>query len=293
MKRALLLSALLVAASVPALAAELPVKAPPPPPPPPPVYNWTGFYAGVNGGYSFGRARSSVSFLTPGAAFIVPPAGSVLNHRTNLNGGVAGGQIGWNWQINNLWVLGFEADGQWSGEKGTSNFLCAATVPGGSVCVPGVTALPIGVNGTTVVADTKIQWFGTARGRAGITFAPTMFGFQSALLYATGGIAFGGVKTEAALVGVTPGGTRVAFAGERGDTRVGWTVGGGIEASLWTNWTAKVEYLYVDLSSIDTAVRPATFPIGAVVTSRITDNVIRAGFNYQFAPTPSPVVARY
>src|SRR4051812_33342377 len=89
------------------LPARMPVKAPVMMPE---VYNWTGFYIGGDGGYSWGRSRTDTNFVTtPGGVAIVPPAGSVTSNNFNLNGGVAGGQAGYNWQTNN-WVVGLETD---------------------------------------------------------------------------------------------------------------------------------------------------------------------------------------
>src|SRR5436309_522834 len=84
------------------LPARMPVKAPVMVPE---AYNWTGFYIGGNGGYSWGRSRTDVTFTGPGATPIVPPAGSVTSNTFNLDGGIAGGQAGYNWQTSN-WVVG-------------------------------------------------------------------------------------------------------------------------------------------------------------------------------------------
>jgi outer membrane immunogenic protein len=63
-----------------------------------------------------------------------------------------------------------------------------------------------------------------------------------------------------------------------------------------SNWSAKIEYLYVDLGKISsTAIFPtaAGVPLGVSLNSRITDNIVRAGINYHFSAGPGPVVARY
>jgi outer membrane immunogenic protein len=72
----------------------------------PPVYNWTGFYLGVNGGYGWGQTN-----------WLFLPATTTANHSTS--GGLAGGQIGYNWQAAN-WVFGLEADGDWANIKGST-----------------------------------------------------------------------------------------------------------------------------------------------------------------------------
>jgi outer membrane immunogenic protein len=273
-----------------AMAADLPVKAPPPAPVMAPVWNWNGFYIGVNGGYSWGRAGRDVTFANPvtGAAVVV--AGTGTTSDSNLNGGLFGGQIGYNWQTSN-WVFGLETDAQWTGQRGSANALCPATsavIPG--PCLPGLTFVPAGAFGSAATVDQKLEWFGTFRGRAGVAVTP------SVLLYATGSAAYGTIKTDLGLAGFTPAGTPVAVAGSSSDTRFGWTVGGGIEAMFASNWSAKIEYLYVDLGKISsTAIFPtaAGVPLGVSLNSRITDNIVRAGINYHFSAGPGPVVARY
>ena len=99
----------LAAANADAADLRMPVKAPPP------VaaagWSWTGFYIGVNGGYSWGRSRSDAAFTTATGVVIVPPAGSVLGNGFDLTGGLVGGQIGYNWQMSN-WLIGLEEIGR-------------------------------------------------------------------------------------------------------------------------------------------------------------------------------------
>lgn len=111
----------------------------------------------------------------------------------------------------------------------------------------------------TTSCETKNSWLGTARGRIG-------YAFDRFLPYITGGAAFGDVKANP-----------TGFSGDR-ETRVGWTVGGGLEAAIAGPWTAKVEYLYVDLGDNNC-------PAGSCAVSTNVDlraNVVRAGLNYRF-----------
>jgi outer membrane immunogenic protein len=241
-----------------------------------PVYNWTGFYIGGNIGYSWGRSSDTSALTnTPGTILFAS------TDKTNLNGVVGGGQIGYNWQMQS-WLWGFEADIQGTGEKGTRNFLCTTGVCTPATSVPGI--LPIIIPGPAVpVALTqKIDWFGTVRGRAGVLVTPRV------LLYATGGLAYGEVNTSET-VGVVP----TAFS--TNSTNVGWTVGAGIEGAIGGNWTARLEYLYVDLGKVTGSFLttiPAT-PAGVIASnysSHFTDNVLRVGINYRF---DSSIVARY
>ena len=98
------------------------------------------------------------------------------------------------------------------------------------------------------------NWLGTARGRLG-------YAIDRFMPYVTGGAAFGDIKTS------------VAGFGDSSTTKAGWTVGGGIEAAIAGPWTAKVEYLYVDLGRG-----------GSVLGSdaKFQTNIVRAGLNYRF-----------
>jgi outer membrane immunogenic protein len=115
-----------------------------------------------------------------------------------------------------------------------------------------------GIKGSTACGGTSCEtsntWLGTARGRLG--YAAGNF-----LPYITGGAAFGNIKNS------------IAGFGDASDTKLGWTVGGGVEAAINGPWSAKVEYLYVDLGS------------GATVAGSDTKfhtNLVRAGLNYRF-----------
>jgi outer membrane immunogenic protein len=232
------------------------------------VYDWTGFYIGGNVGYSWGRS-SDTSTLTNGVGTVLFTSAD----KTNLDGVVGGGQIGYNWQMQN-WVWGLEADIQGTDEKGTRNFACGFVTCFG----PAALVLPP----LQVALSQKIDWFGTVRGRAGVLVSPTV------LLYATGGLAYGEVKSSEA-VGALPG-----FSST--NTNVGWTVGAGVEGVIGGNWTAKLEYLYVDLGGISGSFATPLVPVGggtltSYYSSRITDNVLRVGVNYKFGGPP--VVARY
>jgi len=250
-------------AASPALAADLPRRAPAPAPAMvAPVWNWSGFYVGLNGGYSWGRSSRDLNFFNPvtGATFATAAGAG-----RDLDGGVFGGQIGYNWQAAN-WVFGIEADAQWTGQQGSTTALCGVT---------GCSTV-----GTTATLTDKLEWFGTIRGRVGFTVTP------SVLLYATGGGAYGSVKTDLALATAVAG-VPIAAAGSRSTDRFGWTVGGGVEWMFAGNWSGKLEYLYMDLGSISNSVvfpTAAGLAVGANVTTQLTDHIFRGGINYRFAP---------
>jgi outer membrane immunogenic protein len=232
-----------------------------------PVYNWTGFYLGGNIGYSWGKSSDTSTLTNPSGMVVFTSAG-----QSNLDGGVGGGQIGYNWQMQG-WVWGFEADIQGSGENGSRAFAFQRQlfVQAGLFGLQANLAVPFALT-------QKIDWFGTVRGRVGVLATPKV------LLYATGGLAYGEVNSSEAIGVATP----VSFLNTT--TNVGWTVGAGVEGAIGGNWTARLEYLYVDLGRTSGSfVTPVV--IGFAVnggflnsnySSRITDNILRVGVNYKF-----------
>ena len=277
MKR-FLLSALLVASAVPALAADLPVKARPMPAPIP-VWTWDGFYIGINGGYSWGKAGRELTFFNPATGIVlIPPIGSSTTTDSNLNGGLFGGQIGYNWQSGS-WVFGFETDAQWTNQKGTASALCGVIATVATACLPGVSL------GTSVAVTQQLDWFGTFRGRAGVLVTPGV------LLYGTGGAAYGSLTTDITVTTITPLGLPFAATRSGSNSKFGWTLGGGIEAMFGSNWSGKLEYLYMDLGTVTSTSGTGIGLVGANLSTRVTDNIFRAGINYHFSA--GPVVARY
>ena len=112
-----------------ALAADIAVKGPPAPPPAP-VYNWTGWYVGVNVGASFGNVKTD--FNAPVTIFLNAsngPQGATADFAGSdtvyPSGFMGGGQIGYNWQFSPIWVVGLEADFQGADEKDHSTLFAA------------------------------------------------------------------------------------------------------------------------------------------------------------------------
>jgi outer membrane immunogenic protein len=242
-----------------------------------PGYDWTGFYIGGNLGYSWGRSRDTSTLSDSAGTALFSSAGS-----SNLNGVVGGGQAGYNWQSQG-WVWGLETDIQGTGESGSRAFTC-----GIGICTPpvgGFLALVLPGPAVTETLNQKIDWFGTVRGRVGVLATPKV------LFYATGGLAYGEVASSGTIA--TPAGVSSAFS--TNSTRAGYTVGAGVEGVIGGNWTAKLEYLYVDLGRVSgsfATVIPAlgTGTLVSSFSSRVTDNVLRVGVNYKFG---GPIVARY
>jgi outer membrane immunogenic protein len=107
---------------------------------------------------------------------------------------------------------------------------------------------------------TNNDWLATVRGRAG-------YAFDRFLPYVTGGVAVGDIKASA------PG-----FAGAT-QTNAGWTAGGGVELALTNNWTAKAEYLHVDLGNMNCG-----FNCGVVAGNNVSikSDQVRGGVNFRF-----------
>jgi opacity protein-like surface antigen len=180
--------------------------------------------------------------------FSVAGGPTVVSISNSLTGGIGGGQVGYNWQAGAA-VLGVEADFQASGLEGT------LTAP----CLPGLCAS----------YSQKVTWFGTARGRIG-------YAADGWLLYATGGYAYARLDTDAT---ATAGPATATFTLR--DTRNGWTVGTGIEVQFAPRWSAKLEYLYLDLGrNTSSWVLPGLPAVND--DAHVNMNVVRGGVNYRF-----------
>ena len=264
MKKLLIAGAALAALiGTPALAADMPLKAPLPAAP---AWSWTGFYLGLNGGGAWGT--STYAFL-PGAAWAVgpPPNGQTQltsdgATKLNMNSASAGGQIGYNWQVSSV-VFGGEADIQYIGLRRTNQF----TQNG-----------PFGFIGTPYVftETSRSDWMATVRGRLGVTEGRVLF-------YGTGGVAFADSASSDTLTFPTfvPVPTFTG-AGARSGVQTGWTVGGGVEWAFSDHWTAKAEYLYARFPTSTTGMNPINTVFTQSYTDRLAVNLMRVGINYKF-----------
>jgi outer membrane immunogenic protein len=151
----------------------------------------------------------------------------------------------------------------------------------------------------------RTDWLGTARARAGVTITPSF------LLYVTGGLAYGGVRsstlTSSALVPVTPVEVFSGTFGSYAQTRVGYTIGGGGEWTFAPNWSLKAEYLYYNLgsanynaglsnNSVGLGAFAGTLSFQDALRTRVKfdGHIARVGVNYHFNwGEAAPVVARY
>jgi outer membrane immunogenic protein len=206
---------------------------------------WTGFYAGVNAGYGWSAESSQLacdvtcSVATGGGAF-----GGV-----SPSGGFAGVQLGYNWQGVG-WsplVLGVEADIQ----------------------APSVIGKAHDVAGDAFTS--RLQMFGTARGRIG-------YAYDRALVYFTGGFAYGTVYNEANIQSAVAAPDFVT-----NPNATGYVLGGGLEYKFWRDLSVKVEYQYVNLGKND-PVASGFIPLGyAANGGALRDdafNTVRVGLNW-------------
>jgi outer membrane immunogenic protein len=247
--------------------------------PPVVAYSWEGPYVGANVGVGIARNPTAIPTNdidnTAGTIFPVAAAEQFTLSPFGIIGGI---QAGYNWQAAPHWIIGVETDFQGSGQEDTVCLQC------GFLNDPGVVTGAVGTE-----LRQRIDWFGTLRGRAGWTNGPVLY-------YATGGLAYGHVSTDET-VNTIPFTTGVTTAASFAQTKVGWTAGAGAEAHLFGNWTAKAEYLYVDLGQVNGNVIAPTIVIplninpfnvnqseNRAFSSSIHDHIFRVGLNYRVAP---------
>ena len=217
------------------------------------VYDWTGFYVGVNGGW--GSSRKSWDFLTPGGAFVA----SEGSH--DATGGTVGGQIGYRWQASQ-WVFGLEAQGNWADFHGRNQSL----------------AFPAFTN------DTRVDAFGLFTGHVGVAF-------NNALIYVKGGAAVTSDRYRSFATGTgiqvsnnvddTRWGGVVGVGVEYGFARTGRSRSSTITCSCRTRPTpspttvlpARLAPCSAPIASVRTSIwlPPASTTVGVARSSRSTD----------------------
>src|SRR6266478_3161084 len=274
------------------------------------AWSWAGPYLGVNYGYGWGNSNTDT--VVSDASMGTPLLATSRSGR--LGGMTFGGQAGFNWQ-SGPWVAGIEGDLQQSRQRGRAATLNCPT----AICNPAIGAFGLDAP-VTVRMGQKLDWFGTLRGRLGVTPTP------ESLLYATGGLAVGKIKTSSTISGssltltpsitegvfdttvpglddsgnpidvpvevpfetatITAGTSPASSSFASSTTKAGFAVGGGAEVRLIGNWTGKVEYLYLDFGRVSAlATNPLnSTPLAVNFDSRVTNHVARLGLNYKFDP---------
>ena len=255
-------------------------------------YSWTGCYIGANGGYGWNNGNSTYhdpnttgdpinnlpNFGTPSVYIPAPTS-------TGGSGWLGGGGAGCNWQ-SQQWVFGVEGDidgGHISGSNTTSAF----SGPHQFGIGPGIftgTDSPATAN-----EQVSLRWLSTIRARAGIAVQDRV------LLYATGGLAVGGVNSQGSVIT----GTSVGLAGgevwngSNSTVKAGYVVGGGVEWAFYDRWTAKVEYLWYDLGNVSHPLNCSfnsgfacgafgVYPTLGSTSSSVFGSIVRVGLNYKF-----------
>ncbi len=258
MKKLLLATVGLIALSVaPALAADLPARVYTKAPAvvPPPIYNWSGFYIGINGGG--GSSHNCWDLNSVLGVAVVP---SVAEGCHDATGGLVGGQIGYRWQAAS-WVFGLEAQGDWADLKGSNV----------STVLPPLTIL---------TNNTRIDAIGLFTGQIG-------YAWNNVLWYVKGGAAVTGNRWQGTITGLGTGVDSIS------DTRWGGTVGPGIEIGFAPGWSVAFEYNHLFMgNSNETLGFVSPFGPGASRTDNIRQDVDMGTvrLNYTFG---GPVVARY
>jgi len=257
-----------------------------------PVSTWSGFYLGINAGYG---GESGLGFRDDvyytGVTPVAPYAS--LTGPTNITGGFGGGQFGYNLQAGNI-VYGIETDIQGSGIMGSGTQAFALLGTSGTNFCP--TAHPGGPTFTEASCgaknDLNVDYFGTVRGRLGYNLGGT-------LIYVTGGLAYGGVRTSTAYSDYTaPATLNLHGMVSNSSTLTGWAAGAGVEYKIGPSWSLKGEYQFIDLGSISAGPGATLYP--AITTPTLTYalsgrsqqtefNTVRVGLNYSFNTPYEPL----
>lgn len=226
------------------------------------IDHWTGVYAGINGGYAWANVNTKIRPLPdplPADRSSIQPA--ILS--LSMKSGVLGSQLGYNYQLNVYpkILLGIETDMNWIPLKGSAY---------GNAIGNGVSTGRIFTHALST--QQQMTWFGTLRPRLG--YLP----FNSILIYATGGLAYGNVKAT----GNTN--LKASYSASLNQVRSGWTVGGGIEWIPAQHWSTKIEYLYYNLGEVSAIANPSFYhpPYQKQYIWSRDSQMIRIGINYRF-----------
>ena len=255
---------------------------------------WSGWYAGLSGGYLYSASNAINAEAAPYACNPVAGPGCTASPNyaemlaigatgsvpSEFDGFTFGGQIGYNSLISN-WMWGLEADVSLSTSTDVSGTYTVVTP------VPGFPANPIT---TTYTATRALDYIGTLRARIGVLLSAQTLG------YVTGGFAFGGADLGAAYAQDCTGCTWIPAnepntAFDMRDTLLGFAIGGGVEFAIDHSWSFKAEYLYYDLGEMTLPLSvggsASAGPISSygITTQSNADydgSVMRVGVNFKF-----------
>lgn len=234
---------------------------------------WTGFYAGVNGGYGWGNQSitqtGSTTYGVASVAEAIKKGAIPSSLAGNPSGGLGGIEVGYNYDVNNFLVIGAIADYDWANVN-ASQTINTSNIP---YFFPHTLYAP-----AATYAQQTLQSLGTVRIMMGLT--PSNYPL---LAYLTGGFGYGNIKTSANYKTTLL--TCVGFCGSASstNTNTGWVAGAGLAYSFYTNWSAKAEYLYYNLGSQSQQILDAKFPKAFLAQNvEVRGNVVRAGIDYTF-----------
>jgi outer membrane immunogenic protein len=271
----------------PATAADVRIKAPVSAPVA--VASWTGFYVGLGIGLRSTETDATVTGVTQGAvdllalrcAALAALGGCVTGEPINDTAFRVSPYLGYNWHLDRQWVVGVEGDIGFASKRSTLN---AMFYPSSATGI-------LGIGGSTF--SVKTTWDASLRGRVGYLVTPTV------LAYATGGAAWLHVESTSTCNPLSPedcgpgGFSPSVITNSR--TKLGWTVGAGFEAMLWSNWVARAEYRYADFGTIShtdtrTAPPPIASPEVASYDLTVRTHTATFGLAYKFGAA-DPVAA--
>ncbi len=247
---ALLTAGVLSAFAAPAIAADIPAPIYKAAPARVASFSWTGFYLGG----SLGGRWTDVDLTTVSVGGVVPPV-PPATRSADSTAFRAGVYAGYNWQVAPQWLIGLEGDIAWANSSRSTT----AGLPGFAFSAGDSTSF-------------KETWDGSVRGRLGYLLAPTW------LVYATGGASWLHVSSTAVCSVVTCPVGGGAFTAST--TRTGWTVGGGVETVVWSNWLLRAEYRYADYGTWNNTF--FTAPFVTVASAKITTSTALVGLAYKF-----------
>jgi len=216
--------------------------------PPMPVWNWSGLYLGINGGWSWNDEPVVV--------------GSAIGLRPSRSGGLFGAHIGYNWQFTPEWVVGVETDASWADLFGSARV--GVFGPFGFAPDP-----------FTIAVTERVSALGTLRGRVG-------YALDNVLLYGTAGLAYGRTELTASVrdnLGCGPAG----FCGAADSSKwmVGWAAGAGFDWAFLPRWNLRAEYLHYDLGTMNQNLIDPAVPNSVSVSASFRGEIVRGALSYK------------
>jgi opacity protein-like surface antigen len=217
-----------------------------------PATDWTGLYVGGSIGSGLGRSRYADPFPRPASG-----------DDADLGGALLGGKVGYNHQIG-AWVGGLEASANWANIQGTNT--CFGAFP---------TAAVAGFN-----CGSQIGAIGALTARAG-------YAIDRSLLYLRGGAAWDRQGNQFNTSGVAGGATL-----SNASTNRGWTIGGGLEYALRSNWSAALEYNWYDFGASDVFTTTVPAALRGVPLSPYSTRAQTVSLSVNYKITPSALTAK-